>query len=194
MPTPQTGPTLPKNVHIKGGRYYLVKRQAGKKRWLGLSLVSEGPGRLKDALSSLEHGAVISIGDLLQAYLRDGTDEIRPVTKKGYTQMCTPEAPLVWTFGAMKIGALTTADVAKYLEKRKKAGRAHGGNRERAVLSAAYEFGMRNGFAVSNPCRGVRRNKEKPRKRYVTTAELQVAIDKAPVQFQELLAAAYYTA
>ena len=78
------------------------------------------------------------------------------------------------------------------LEKRKRASRAHG-YCERAVLSAAYEFGLRNGYATSNPCRGVRRNKEKPRKRYVTTPELQAALDKAPMQFQELLAAAYYT-
>ncbi len=57
------------------------------------------------------------------------------MTRKGYVAMCVPHAPLMWTFGQMKIGSLTTADIAKYLEKRKKAGRAHGGNRERAVLS-----------------------------------------------------------
>lgn len=85
----------------------------------------------------------------------------------------------MWTFGQMRIASLTTADVAKYLEKRKRQGRAHGGNRERAVLSAAFEFDLRNGCATVNPCRGVRRNKEKPRKRYVTTPELQAAIDAA---------------
>lgn len=191
--TAPTGQTLPSGVHTKNGRYYLVRSIGGKRRWFGLSLVSEGTQRLKDSLASLEHGAVISIGDLLKAYLREGTSDLRPVTRKGYIAMCEPHAPLMWTFGQMKIGNLTTADVAKYLEKRKKVGRAHGGNRERAVLSAAYEFGMRNGYATSNPCRGVRRNKEKPRKRYVTTDELQAAVDKAPPQFQELLAAAYLT-
>jgi integrase len=191
--TRPTGQTLPQGVHVKNGRYYLVKSLSGKRKWLGLSLVTDGAGRLKDSLASLEHGAVVSIGDLLRAYLRDGTADLRPVTHKGYVAMCEPQAPLMWTFGQMKIGSLTTADVAKYLEKRKKAGRSHGGNRERAVLSAAYEFGMRNGYVTSNPCRGVRRNKEKPRKRYVTTEELQAAVDRAPDQFQELLAAAYLT-
>lgn len=191
--TPQTGPTRPPGVQVKNGRYYLVKSISGKRKWLGLSLVSDGETRLKDSLASLEHGAVISIADLLRAYLRDGTADIRPVTKRGYTLMCADDGQLVWTFGQMRIGSLTTADVAQFLEKRKKAGRAHSGNRERAVLSAAYEFGMRNGFATSNPCRGVRRNKEKPRKRYVTTEELQAAVDKAPAQFQELLFAAWLT-
>ena len=191
---PRTGPTpLPAAVHVKNGRYYLVKPVHGKRRWLGLSLVSDGPGRLKDSLAALEHGAVISVGDLLRAYLRDGTAELRPATKRGYTLMCTSEAPLAWTFGQMRIDCLTTADVAKYLEKRKKAARSHGGNRERAVLSAAYEFGMRNGYASTNPCRGVRRNREQPRKRYVTNEELQAAVDKAPAQFQELLFAAWLT-
>jgi integrase len=188
-----TGQTLPPGVHVKGGRYYLVKRVDGKKRWFGLSPISDGLERMKESLAALQHGAVTTVSDLLRAYLKAGTEDIRPVTKKGYEQMCQPEAPLLWAFGRMKIGRLTTADVAKYLERRKQAGRAHGGNRERAVLSAAYEFGLRNGYATSNPCRGVRRNKEKPRKRYVTTPELQAALDKAPMQFQELLAAAYYT-
>jgi integrase len=193
MQTARTGPSLPPSVHVKNGRYYLVKPVAGKRKWFGLSLVVDGPERLKDSLAALEHGAVITVGDLLRAYLRDGTADLRPVTRKGYVAMCEESAPLVWTFGKMRIASLTTADVAKYLEKRKKAGRAHGGNRERAVLSAAYEYGMRNGHASTNPCRGVRRNKEKPRKRYVTTEELQAAMDKAPIQFQELLAAAYLT-
>ncbi len=189
----RTGPTLPKNVYVKGGRYYLVKRIDGKKVWLGQSLVADGVKRLADSLKALEHGAVITVGDLLKAYLRDGTGDLRPATLKGYAAMCEPHAPLMWAFGKVRIGSLTTADVAKYLEKRKKAGRLHGGNRERAVLSAAYEFGMRNGYAASNPSRGVRRNKEKPRKRYVTTEELQAAFGRAGIQFQELLYAALLT-
>jgi integrase len=189
----EAGAVVPKSVYVKGGRYYLVKRVSGKKVWIGLSRVADGPGRLKDALKSLEHGAVITVGDLLKAYLRDGTGDLRPATLKGYVAMCEEHAPLMWTFGKVRIGSLTTADVAKYLEKRKKAGRSHGGNRERAVLSAAYEFGMRNGYAESNPSRGVRRNKEKPRKRYVTTEELQVVFEKARPEVQELLYAALLT-
>ena len=131
------GPTLPPGVHVKGSRYYLVKRVDGKKRWFGLSPVPDGLERMKESLAALQHGAVTTVSDLLESYLKAGTEDIRPVTKKGYELMCQSEAPLVWAFGRMKIGSLTTADVAKYLEKRKKAGRAHGGNRERAVLSAA---------------------------------------------------------
>lgn len=194
--TRRTAPALnelPQGVHVKNGRYYLVRTTAGKRKWIGLSLVADGENRLTESLAALERGAVLTIGDLLRVYIEEGTSELRPVSRKGYAAMCADEAPLMWTFGQMRIASLTTADVAKYLEKRRREGRAHGGNRERAVLSAAYEFGMRNGYASVNPCRGVRRNKEKPRKRYVTTEELQAALDKAPIQFQELLAAAYLT-
>jgi integrase len=189
----KAGAVVPKNVYVKGSRYYLVKRIDGRKVWIGLSLVADGAQRLADSLKSLEHGAVITVSDLLKAYLRDGTGDLRPATLKGYTAMCEEHAPLMWTFGKVRTGSLTTADVAKYLEKRKKAGRSHGGNRERAVLSAAYEFGMRNGYAASNPSRGVRRNKEKPRTRYVTTEELQAAMTGARPEVQELLYAALLT-
>jgi integrase len=80
-----------------------------------------------------------------------------------------------------------------YLEKRKRDGRAHMGNRERAVLSAAYEFAMRHGWANGNPCRGVRRNKELPRRRYVEDAEFLEAFEASPEPLQDVLAVALLT-
>jgi integrase len=80
-----------------------------------------------------------------------------------------------------------------YLEKRKRDGHPHMGNRERAVLSAAYEFAMRQGWANGNPCRGVRRNTERPRRRYVTDAEFLDAFEAAPEPLQDALALALLT-
>jgi integrase len=50
---------------------------------------------------------------------------------------------------------------------------------------------MRHGWVDSNPCHGVPRNKEKPRRRYVTDAEFSAAFDRSPEAFQDLIAGAY---
>jgi integrase len=93
----------------------------------------------------------------------------------------------------MPIASLTPAHVAMYLEKRKRDGPPHMGNRERAVLSAAYEYGLRQGWVTHNPCRGVRRNTERPRRRYVTDAEFLEAFETAPEPLQDVLALALLT-
>jgi integrase len=94
----------------------------------------------------------------------------------------------------MRIGALKPSHVAVFLEKRRKAGRgATAANREFAVLSSVHNFGMRQGWLEANPCIGVRRNPEKPRKRYVTNAEFLEAFDKSPEPFQDLISFAYLT-
>jgi integrase len=45
----------------------------------------------------------------------------------------------------------------------------------------------------ANPCRGVRRNPQPPRTRYVEHEELKDAIDSAPEEFQDFLGALYLT-
>jgi integrase len=61
------------------------------------------------------------------------------------------------------------------------------------VLSAAYEFALRQGWAASNPCRGVRRNTERPRSRYVSDAEFLEAFEAAPEPLQDVMALALLT-
>jgi integrase len=97
-------------------------------------------------------------------------------------------------FGHMQPDDLTTTDVAQFLEERRRQGAAVAGNRERAVLSAVFEFCLRHGYARANPCRGIARNTETPRRRYVTTEELQAAVNRAPKHTGLLLAFAYGTA
>jgi len=93
----------------------------------------------------------------------------------------------------MRIDTLKPAHIAQYLETRKREGNPARGNRERAVLSSIHEFGMRQGWVEANPCRGVKRNTERPRKRYVTDEEFLDAFNRSPEPFQDLLALAYLT-
>ena len=177
---------IPKGVYEKNGRYYRVLRN----RWIGLSRVDEGLVALRLALRDIPTSRPPgTVAELLAAYLPQA--ELAPGTRLEYERIA--DTRLSHHFGSMPITSLTAAHVAMYLEKRKRDGHPYMGNRERAVLSSAYEFAMRHGWAQGNPCRGVRRNTERPRRRYVTDAEFLEAFEAAPEPLQDVLALALLT-
>jgi integrase len=171
----------------KDGRYYKIIRN----KWHSLSRIDEGTNALYRALYDLDPARPGTIGELINVYRAAGMDNLRASTQARYGLMLTR---LDHHFGKMRIGALKPSHVAVFLEKRRKAGRGGtAANREFAVLSSLHNFGMRQGWVEVNPCIGVRRNPEKPRKRYVTNAEFLEAFDKSPEPFQDLIAFAYLT-
>lgn len=172
---------IPKGVTAKNGRYYRVV----KNRWVALTRVDEGLRALRAALIEVPiERDPTTVGELLPRYLAEA--EITPRTREEYHRII--EARLIHHFGRMPIPSLTAGHMAKYLEKRKQDGAPVMGNRERAVMSGAYEFAMRKGWATHNPCRGIRRNKERPRKRYVNDAEFLTAFEAVPEPVQDFLA------
>jgi integrase len=175
-------------IHQKHGRWYLVRQN----RWIALSRVEAGDRALREALALVEAPATPkTVGELLAAYLQQGTGELAPVTVKEYQRIVASR--LLHHFGHMPIGAVNASHIAQYLERRKLDGAGYLGNRERAVLSSAYEFGLRRGFCTANPCRGIRRNTERPRQRYVDDKEFLAAFDQAPVAVQDLMAVGFLT-
>jgi integrase len=178
--------TIPKGVYQKNGRWYRVVRN----KWIALTRVDEGLAALRKSLREVPVGSTPkTISDLLTVYLPQA--EIAPTTRQEYERIA--DTRLAHHFGAMPITAVTSAHVAMYLEKRKRDGHPHMGNRERAVLSSAYAFAMRQGWANGNPCQGVRRNKERPRSRYVSDKEFLEAFEAAPEPLQDVLALALLT-
>lgn len=178
--------TIPKGVYQKNGRWYRVVRN----KWVALTRVDEGLAALRKALRETPTDRpATTIAELLAVYLPQA--EIGQATRLEYERIA--DTRLAHHFGTMPITALTPKHVAMYLEKRKRDGHPHMGNRERAVLSAAYEFAMRQGWANGNPCRQVRRNKELPRRRYVEDAEFLEAFEAAPEPLQDALALALLT-
>lgn len=125
------------------------------------------------------------------AYLEHGTGDLTKETKAKYEQAIVSK--LIPYCGHMSPETLTSSHVAQFLEERKKAGAAVAGNREKAALSSACNYAMRKGWMASNPCHGVRRNKERPSKVYVEHETLRAGIDKASEPLQDLLAVAYLT-
>jgi integrase len=176
----------PKGVYQKNGRWYRVVRN----KWIALTRVDEGLVALRRALRDTPtERPPQTISELLSAYLRQA--ELSPGTLREYERIA--DGRLAHHFGGMAIATLRPAQVAMYLEKRKRDGHSHMGNRERAVLSSAYEFGLRHGYAAANPCRGIRRNTERPRRRYVSDAEFLEAFEAAPEPLQDVLALALLT-
>jgi integrase len=177
---------IPKGVYQKNGRWYRVVRN----RWIALTRVDEGLVALRRALRETPTTrAPHTIAELLACYLPQA--EISDTTRREYERIA--DTRLAHHFGAIPIGGLRPSHVAMYLEKRKRDGHSHMGNRERAVLSAAYECALRHGWADFNPCRGVRRNTERPRRRYVSDAEFLEAFEAAPEPLQDVMALALLT-
>jgi site-specific recombinase XerD len=172
-------------VTEKDGRYYKII----KNKWHKLSRIDEGQNALYRALYELDPLRPGTIGELINVYRAVAMDDLKPATRVDYLRIL---ARLDHHFGRMRLGTLKPNQVAHFLETRKK--RATGGtraNREVAVLSAVHNFGMRQMYVESNPCREVSRNTERPKKRFVTDEEFLEVFNRANEAFQDLIAAAY---
>jgi integrase len=82
-------------------------------------------------------------------------------------------------FGKMRPQDFKPTHSAQYLLGRRKEQRGARANREMAALSSAFNHGMARGMVESNPCRGVRRNKERARTRRVSVAEFNAFLQFA---------------
>jgi hypothetical protein len=171
----------------KDGRYYKII----KNKWYALTRIDEGTTVLYRALHELDPLRPGTIGELLNLYRAVGMDHLKPATVKDYHNILLR---LDHHFGHMPIGSLKTNHVSHFREMRRRKGK--GGiraNREVAVLSAAFELGLREMVCEFNPCRGGKRNTERPKSRAVTDAEFLAIFEKANEPFQELIAAAFLT-
>lgn len=102
---------------------------------------------------------------------------LAPTTVKDYTYAL--ESHIYPAFGAMKPKAFKPTHAAQYLHTCRKSGRAVRANREIAALASAFNYGMAMGLVDFNPCRGVRRNKERPRTRSVSIGEVNALLELA---------------
>lgn len=178
---------LPPKVHEKDGRYYWVH----KNKWTGLSRVSDGIRELHRRLAIVSDLPPNTLAGIFAAFCESGMNELRPATQKQYTYYLF--GILTEAFGHMMPSEIDDAIVAEYLERRRVAGAAVSGNRERACLSSVFEFAMRRGWARRNPCRGVRRNREKPSRTMIESKDLSKTMDKAPAHFARVMQFAYLT-
>lgn len=174
---------LPKKVHPKNGAWYYVH----KNKWTYLCRITEGEHALYAALAKVVNPAPDRLALIWPKYLAEA--DLAPDTRKKYAQFFN--GVLAHYFGHMRPDDITSVDIAQYLEMRKKQGAAVASNRERAALSSSFEFAMRHGWAKHNPCRGVRRNKERASKIYVSTDSLSETYDRSSEALKHLLNGKY---
>lgn len=84
------------------------------------------------------------------------------------------------TLGDRQCSELERKHIRRYLDVRAEDGAPVSGNREKALLSTAWNWALERGHVEHpNPCDGVRNNQEKARDRYVTDEEFEQALQHA---------------
>lgn len=182
---------LPPNVHRKGPTLYLIKPVNGKRKWIRLCLASAPEKDIYQALWKLQRKNFNSLGQVMVDYEKTRITSLKPVTQREYQRIIDRQLRPV--FGHVLPDDVTPQDIAVFLEERDRAGHGVAGNREIAVLSSIYNHGMRLRACSTNPCYGVRRNRERPRTFYVSDESLRLALRNAQKSLRYLLWAGYLT-
>lgn len=177
----------PHKVHEKNGSLYYVHQN----KWHRLCRVTDGDQALYRALAKFTVERPATYEQVMIRYMADALPELKPASQPEYERIII--AKLIPTFGHMILGTLKPTHVAQYLELRKREGAPVGGNREKAVLGSLCGWAMRFGWLDTNPCHGVRRNRESPSKTYVTDEDFRKQFDRAGEPLQDLLAVALLT-
>ncbi|MBX3629348.1 MAG: tyrosine-type recombinase/integrase [Nitrosomonas sp.] len=166
---------LPPRMYLYEGKrrktYYTITA-ANERINLGHDLAAA-----KRKLLEIEEGRPVAgtINELIDRYIKEVSPKKAARTHK---DEISSARLLNNVFGKMKPADLRPMHVAKYLDMRGKTAPVRA-NREKALLSHMFSMAMRWGIVDSNPCRGVARNTETPRDRFVTDAELKNFIDYA---------------
>lgn len=165
--------------------YDLGRDEHGKRRSRALCRVSDGEHAVYAALASITKPAARTVRELYESFLTHGTADLAPRTVRDY---CSYRATLYAVFGDVDPDAVRPKHLAQYLDSRSAKKLA---NKEVAALSSAYNYAMRRGLAETNPCHGVRRNRVKPRDRYVRHEEFLDVFNRAPECVQDIMAGIY---
>jgi integrase len=114
-----------------------------------------------------------SVGDLCDRFEQDHLPRVRPSTKSDYEAIIRrkirPEMK------HLKIAEVTFSDVDDLHRKITKLGKRYLANRTVAVLSKMFSLAQKWGWrdnAAGNPAKGIERNQEQKRHRYLTPKEL----------------------
>lgn len=177
----------PPKIHQRGPSLYYVD----KGKWHRLCRADDPEHILHRELSKILRKGTDTLNLLFDAFLTSRLPRLAITTQADYSRIVN-NVLRPWC-GHMHPDDLTLQDIAAYLEERDQAGRASSGNKEMAVLSSIFDYGLRIRACVGNPCRGVRRNRERARTYYVSNESLRLALRHAAPALRHLLWAAYLT-
>jgi integrase len=116
-----------------------------------------------------EARAAATVADLCDRFERDYIPRKRPSTQISYRQQIA--ADIRPALGRMKVAAVSVADVDAWHRKMSTRAPIHA-NRSLAALSRMFSLAVRWGLRADNPCKGIERNQEQKRRRYLSATEL----------------------
>lgn len=176
---------LPPRMYQNHGSYFFVNRD---NVWINLG---------KDLAIAKRKWAELSgevpvggMGALMDRYLA----EVAPLkSPRSFKDNKLEAENLRKVFGQMEPRDIKPMHVAKYLDIRGKDAPVRA-NREKALLSHMFTMAMRWGVVDANPCRGVHRNTETKRDRYITDDEFASVWKESNLTIRCLMDLAYLTA
>jgi integrase len=117
-----------------------------------------------------ERGAP-TVGDLIKRFQEEHLAILRPGTRADYVRMI--RSHVLPHLGEKKKAAdIVFDDIAALHRKITKAGHPYRANRTVTLLSKAFSLAVHWGWREGNPCKGVKRNAEHHRERYLSGGEL----------------------
>ncbi len=185
MPRPRKSGNqhLPPNVYRDKGRLVLRRYVDGKlERGVVLCRESASLSQVWAAYEQIVPKKEWTLADLVSQYEESEKFQgLSAKTKKDFAGAMRRllEQPLAsgTIFGETPVAIMTPGVIRKYLDK--KIGSPVAANRQVAYLSSAFSWAFERDLVGSNPCKGVRRNTEKARTRYVTDEEYAAVYARA---------------
>lgn len=111
-----------------------------------------------------------TVADLCQRFEEEHLPKTRPATVRDYKSLIKNEIkPALKNF---KVADVTFSDVDDLHRKITKRGAPYVANRVVAVLSKMFSLGIKWGWRADNPAKGIERNQEEKRHRYLSGKEL----------------------
>lgn len=129
--------------------------------------------------------AAATVADLCERFAQDYIPRKRISTQRDYRQQIA--ADIRPAIGGMKVAEVTHADVDALHRKISARAPTHA-NRVLALLSRMFSLAIRWGWRTNNPVRGVERNQEHKRHRYLSGTELTL-LSKALAELHDQQAA-----
>jgi integrase len=111
-----------------------------------------------------------TVADLCERFIADYLPRKRLSTQLTYRQQIAAE--IIPALGRLKVADVTFADIDGVHRAISKRGRPYRANRVVALLSRIFSLSVRWHLRTENPCKGIERNPEHQRRRYLTTDEL----------------------
>jgi integrase len=124
-----------------------------------------------DPLGEIKAGrAAPTVADLCARFEAEHLPRKRPGTQTVYRQQIAAE--ILPALGRLKVATVTFADIDRLHQAITRRGRPCRANRVLSLLSGMLNLAIRWGWRTDNPAKGVERNQEHKRRRYLSADEL----------------------